>query len=97
MRRILLAVLCLGFAGSAFVGFAGCLTLADQKSVVRKRAKFDLKCEKLLVFRISGNTFGVIGCGKNAAYYLKGCHIGEGDLPSDCNPLLNSQSIKKTP
>jgi hypothetical protein len=57
-------------------------------ATVTERAAFDLDCaqEKLKTTEVGHATYGVIGCGRRAAYVI----IGACDRRGNCQAVMNS-------
>jgi hypothetical protein len=67
----------------------GCVSESKQREIVTGRATFDMACsrEKLELTQITGTSYGVRGCGKQATYVLTGeCGSGQ-----PCGAILNGQ------
>jgi hypothetical protein len=87
MKKILLAVLCLGF-----IGIGACHpSKAGKMKTVRKRAPFDLSCPGHRISYVSlgetsqSATIGASGCGKKMTYVVD-CGTTE---DSSCKAVAN--------
>jgi hypothetical protein len=65
-----------------------CATTGAQSDLVGQRAAFDLQCgrSQLQISSLGNNTFGVVGCGKRAAYVVS-CTANTVD---SCTAIMNT-------
>lgn len=60
---------------------------------LRSRASFDLACETdLQIVRLTPTSYGVVGCGRRAAYVLDTC--GDGALVHSCHLILDGVAVE---
>ena len=73
---------------------ASCIATSGQADLVLRRAAFDLQCPdgQLQVSNLGHNAFGVVGCGKRAAYVVD-C---KNAMMDSCTAIMNSGEKRGT-